>query len=107
MNTTLTLGKVAEQAETIAIERARADLAEQRLADLREMLADTREMLADMREQRDKWETVAQRLVLTNQQPQKPATSWWRWLRLGGVRPSGGGADGDSQAAAGAVSLVG
>ena len=50
MNTTLTLGKVADQAETIAIERARADLAEQRLADLREMLA-------DMREQRDKWKT--------------------------------------------------
>ncbi len=68
MNTTLTLGKVADQAETIAIERARADLAEQRLADLREMLA-------DMREQRDKWETVAQRLSLslTNQQPRKPA----------------------------------
>jgi hypothetical protein len=34
-------------AETLAAERARADLAEQRLADLREMLA-------DMREQRDK-----------------------------------------------------
>jgi type II secretory pathway pseudopilin PulG len=89
MNTTLTLGKVAEQAETIAIERARADLAEQRLADLREMLA-------DMREQRDKWETVAQRLSLANQQPRKPAPVLapadagghmyraWRWVRKAG-----------------------
>jgi type II secretory pathway pseudopilin PulG len=89
MNTTLTLGKVADQAETIAIERARADLAEQRLADLREMLA-------DMREQRDKWETVAQRLSLANQQPQKPAPvpapadaggplyRAWRWARKAG-----------------------
>jgi hypothetical protein len=71
-----------DQAETLATERARADLAEARLADLREMLA-------DMREQRDKWETVAQRLSLTNQQPapepRKPSpTTWWRWLRQAG-----------------------
>jgi hypothetical protein len=37
--------------------RARADLAEQRLADLRAMYE-------DMKQQRDKWETVAQRLAL-------------------------------------------
>ena len=73
-----------DQAETLAAERARADLAEQRLADLREMLA-------DMREQRDRWETQAQRLALTNQQPaeqpQKPLDAGgplyraWRWMR--------------------------
>ena len=79
----------ADQAETLAAERARADLAEQRLVDLREMLA-------DMREQRDRWETQAQRLALTNQQPPQkpsdPATAdaggplyrAWRWLRKAG-----------------------
>jgi hypothetical protein len=75
--------------QAVAAEKARADLAEQRLAELREMLA-------DMREQRDKWETVAQRLALTNQQPpQKPSAPAtadaggplyraWRWLRKAG-----------------------
>ena len=79
-----------DQAETLAAEKARADLAEQRLADLREMLA-------DMREQRDKWETVAQRLALTNQQPSHepskppapvdaggPLYRAWRWVRKAG-----------------------
>jgi excisionase family DNA binding protein len=76
-----------DQAETLAAEKARADLAEQRLADLRDMLA-------DMREQRDKWETVAQRLALTNQKPaenpSKPSDAGsplhraWRWMRAAG-----------------------
>ncbi len=42
--------------------RARADLAEQRLADLREMYI-------DMKEQRDRWETAAQRLSLPAPKP--------------------------------------
>ena len=46
-----------EQVATEAELRARADLAEQRLADLRSMYE-------DMKAQRDKWETVAQRLSL-------------------------------------------
>lgn len=74
-----------DQAETLAAEKARADLAEQRLADLREMLA-------DMRAQRDKWETVAQRLALTNRQPpheppvgaSSPLARAWRWMRKAG-----------------------
>ena len=45
----------SEQVATEAELRARADLAEQRLADLRSMYE-------DMKAQRDKWETVAQRL---------------------------------------------
>jgi len=52
----------SEQAETDAELRARADLAEQRLAELRS-LDD------DMQAQRDTWETVAQRLSLPAPKP--------------------------------------
>src|SRR4029453_5493873 len=58
-----------EQVETTAELRARADLAEQRLADLKEALADMRWQRDDMAEQRDKWETVAQRLALPAPKP--------------------------------------
>ena len=51
-----------EQPATDVELRARADLAEQRLADLRAMYE-------DMRAQRDKWETVAQRLSLPAPKP--------------------------------------
>jgi hypothetical protein len=78
---------VATEAEL----RARADLAEQRLADLRSMYE-------DMKAQRDKWETVAQRLSLPAPKPaETPETSsaqppetpsrfrrTWRWLRSTG-----------------------
>jgi excisionase family DNA binding protein len=77
----------ADQAETLIAERARADLAEARLADLREALA-------DMKRQRDSWETQAQRLALTNQQPAEqpglavdaggPMRRAWRWMRAAG-----------------------
>ena len=49
--------------------RARADVAEQRLADLKETLADMRRQRDDMERQRDKWETVAQRLSLPAPKP--------------------------------------
>jgi hypothetical protein len=62
--------------------RARAELAEQRLADLREMYV-------DMKEQRDRWETVAQRLSLPApklvETPEAPPKALlWRWLRSTG-----------------------
>ena len=86
--------------------RARLELAEQRLADLRELVH-------DLKIERDDWKTVAKRLALTNSQPQpQPAATplaraepqpvqaskgmaavhsppterrgWWRWLRSTG-----------------------
>ena len=49
--------------------RARLELAEQRLADLRELVH-------DLKVDRDDWKTVAKRLALTSSQPQQqpPAT---------------------------------
>ena len=81
----------SEQVATEAELRARADLAEQRLADLRSMYE-------DMKAQRDKWETVAQRLSLPAPKPvETPETAppppseqpsrlrrTWRWLRSTG-----------------------
>lgn len=54
--------------------RARADLAEQRLSDLKAQLV-------DMREQRDKWQDQAQRLALPAPAPTPPAAGFMRWLR--------------------------
>jgi hypothetical protein len=86
----------SEQLATVAELRARAELAEARLADLKTMLD-------DMRHQRDRWETVATRLSLsapkldqqpkeTPAQPDAPAATptagrWrraWRWMRASG-----------------------
>jgi hypothetical protein len=68
--------------------RLRATLAEARLADLRATLD-------DMRTQRDHWQTMAQRLAITDQRPPPlPAPSgpsWWQ--RMAGMwtpLPSGG-----------------
>ena len=77
---------------TVAELRARAELAEQRLTDLKETLADMRRQRDDMEKQRDKWETVAQRLTLPAPKPTetpetgttKAPVSWWRWLRITG-----------------------
>jgi excisionase family DNA binding protein len=71
-----------DQAETVPGLRARAELAEQRLADLRAMYE-------DMKAQAGKWETVALRLSLPGPQPAEtpePAAkqSLWRWLRSTG-----------------------
>jgi hypothetical protein len=52
--------------------RARASLAEQRVADLTTMLD-------DMRQQRDRWQAQADRLALTDQR--RKARRWWRWQR--------------------------
>jgi helix-turn-helix protein len=54
-----------EQPATIAELRARAELAEQRLSDLKAMLDDMRRQRDDAERQRDKWETVATRLSLS------------------------------------------
>jgi hypothetical protein len=84
-----------EQLATVAELRARAELAEARLADLKTTLD-------DMRAQRDRWETVATRLSLSAPKPneQPPATPApanvdpappvsrlrcaWRWMRTTG-----------------------
>jgi hypothetical protein len=58
----------------------RATLAEARLADLRSALG-------DMREQRDHWQTMAQRLAITDQRPTKLLSQTTRpwWSRLAGI----------------------
>jgi hypothetical protein len=57
--------------------RIRATLAEARLADLKATLD-------DMREQRDHWQTMAQRLAITDQRPpllpSASGPSWWQHL---------------------------
>jgi hypothetical protein len=53
--------------------RARASLAEQRVADLTAMLD-------DMRQQRDRWQAQADRLSSATDQRRK-APRWWRWQR--------------------------
>ena len=83
-----------EQAETTAELRARAELAEQRLGDLKAMLEDMRRQRDDAERQRDKWETVATRLSLPAPKPdEKPAATpalagrlrrAWRWMRATG-----------------------
>jgi hypothetical protein len=55
--------------------KARAALAEQRLADLKAMLE-------EMRSERDAWREQAQRLALPK--PEPAAMTWWRWLRFTG-----------------------
>jgi hypothetical protein len=60
--------------------RIRATLAEARLADLKATLD-------DMREQRDNWQTVAQRLAITDQrsiQRSEPFVAPW-WSRLAAI----------------------
>ena len=83
-----------EKSATVAELCARAELAEQRLADLKEALADMRRQRDDMAEQRDKWETVAQRLALPAPKPaaETPETPpeasrlrrAWRWMQARG-----------------------
>jgi hypothetical protein len=59
--------------------RIRATLAEARLADLRTSLD-------DMRSQRDHWQTMAQRLAITDQRPTaRPSQSQAWWQRLAGI----------------------
>jgi hypothetical protein len=57
--------------------RIRATLAEARLADLKATLD-------DMRDQREHWQTMAQRLAITDQrpplQPSQSRPSWWQRL---------------------------
>ena len=66
--------EAAELHRELAETRARASLAEARVAALTAMLA-------DMREQRDRWEAEAARLssALTDQRKKVPR--WWRWRR--------------------------
>jgi hypothetical protein len=67
--------------------RIRATLAEARLADLKATLD-------DMRSQRDNWQTVAQRLAITDQRPtQLPSQSSrpWRWRLIDIWMPLAGG----------------
>ena len=100
-----------EQPATIAELRARAELAEQRLGDLKAMLEDMRRQRDDAARQRDKWETVATRLSLSAPKPdEKPAATpapnnaqpaetaeqpsrfrrAWRWMRATGCLAGAG-----------------
>src|SRR5262249_26181365 len=100
-----------EQPATIAELRARAELAEQRLGDLKAMLEDMRRQRDDAERQRDKWETVATRLSLSAPNPdEKPAATpapnnaqpaetaqqpsrlhrAWRWMRATGCLAGAG-----------------
>jgi hypothetical protein len=100
-----------EQPATIAELRARAELAEQRLGDLKAMLEDMRRQRDDAARQRDKWETVATRLSLSAPKPdEKPAATpapnnaqpaetaeqpsrfrrAWRWMRATGCLAAAG-----------------
>jgi hypothetical protein len=45
------------------------------------LVAELRGQLAELRAQRDSWQAMAERLALGAPKPQKPATTWWRWLR--------------------------
>jgi hypothetical protein len=65
-------GQPETEGENIPELRARAQLAEERLADLKAQLA-------DMRDQRDRWMTQAERVTLPGQQPRR----WWPWRRAG------------------------
>jgi len=72
--------------DPVAELRLRAELAERRLADLKEAIH-------DMRAQRDKWETIAQRLSLPAPKPAEtlsatpvvasPRKGWWPFRRAG------------------------
>ena len=94
----------SEQPETIADLRARAELAEQRLGDLKAMLEDMRRQRDDAERQRDKWETVATRLSLSAPKPDEQPTATptqpaeqpsrfrrsWRWMRATGCLAGAG-----------------
>jgi hypothetical protein len=77
-------GEQPETSNSVAELRARAELAEQRLDDLKVALAEMRQQRDDMAQQRDKWETVAQRLALPAPKPAEKPVTWWRWLRSTG-----------------------
>ena len=101
-----------EQPATIAELRARAELAEQRLGDLKAMLEDMRRQRDDAPRQRDKWETVATRLLLSAPKPDEQPTATpasqpepkptepdpelsrlrraWRWMRTTGCLAGAG-----------------
>ena len=66
--------EAAELHRELAETRARASLAEQRVADLTAMLD-------DMREQRDRWQAQADRLSSTFTDQRRKAPRWWRWRR--------------------------
>ena len=84
--------------------RARAELAEQRLGDLKAMLEDMRRQRDDAERQRDKWETVATRLSLSAPKPDEQPTATptqpaeqpsrfrrsWRWMRATGCLAGAG-----------------
>jgi hypothetical protein len=55
----------------------RAELAEQRLADLKAALEDMKAQRDDMRVERDKWQQQAERLALADTTARRP---WWRRL---------------------------
>jgi chromosome segregation ATPase len=65
--------EASELQRELAETRARASLAEQRIADLRAMLD-------DMREQRDRWQAQADQLSSALTDQRKEAPRWWRWM---------------------------
>ena len=63
--------------DALAQERAARELAEQRLADLKDILE-------EMRAQRDAWQAKAERLALPKPAVSVERKSLWRWLRTTG-----------------------
>ena len=74
--------EAAQLHRELAETRARASLAEQRVADLTAMLD-------DMREQRDRWHAQVDRLSSALTDQRRKAPRWWRWQRStrGDARP--------------------
>jgi hypothetical protein len=66
--------EAAQLHRELAETRARASLAEQRVADLTAMLD-------DMREQRDRWQAQVDRLSSALTDQRRKAPRWWRWQR--------------------------
>jgi hypothetical protein len=66
--------EAAELYGELAETRARASLAEQRVAHLTAMLD-------DMREQRDRWQAQADRLSSALNDQRRKAPRWWQWQR--------------------------
>ena len=67
--------EVATATAALIVARDRAELAEQRLADLKAMFE-------DMRQDRDHWRVHAGRLALADARTRQP---WWRRLAIAGV----------------------
>jgi hypothetical protein len=78
--TVATTGGTAHRATLVVTALVhRAELAEQRLAELKFMLDEMRAQRDDVVQDRDRWRAQAERLALRAPEPEKQ--TWWRWPR--------------------------